>query len=428
MLSPAELMKLAGGGSLPGQAASWPRASGVRFNTGLLRPGDIFFALPGQAEHGIRYADQALAAGASFIVSDQPHERGLLVPDPAGLLRRLGSEARGALDGGVIGVTGSAGKTTTKDLLAGLLKARATPGNFNTLLALATTLVDAALNEPSRNLVLELGIDRPGEMQELLELTRPDIGVLTSIAPSHSEFLGSLQEIAAQKRQLLDLAPLRFLSDQAAQHLDSLPDGAVVYGLGERARERAEIRGEPGARQLHYRGQLFPLQQPGSAWATNVTGALAVAHSLGVPAETLRERLMETQISPGRLQLRLAGRRLIIDDSYNSNPASAASALEVLAESAGPRSAILGDMRELGKESSQHHLALGKATTGLDLVIFVGEYAADMQSGNPSALTAVDAEEAAGLLDRLPREGTVLVKASRSLGFEKLVSILEAHK
>ena len=427
MLSPTQLLRLAGDGRLPADADTWPRASGVRFNTGLLTAGDIFFALPGQSEHGIRYADQALASGASFIVSDQPHERGLLVPDPAGLLLKLGRQARGALDG-VIGVTGSAGKTTTKDLLAGLLKARATPGNFNTLLALATTLVDAALHEPNRNLVLELGIDRPGEMQELLELTRPDIGVLTSIAPSHSEFLGSLQEIAAQKRQLLDFAPLRFLSDQAARHLDSLPDGAVIYGLDESAHERAEVRGEPGERQLVFRGEAFPLQQPGSAWATNVTGALAVAHSLGVPAETLRKRLLLTEISPGRLQLRLMGRRLLIDDSYNSNPASAAAALEVLAESAGPRAAILGDMRELGTESRQHHLELGRATVGLDLVIFVGDYAADMQAGNPAALTAANVAEAVPLLDRLPTAGTVLVKASRSLGFENIINILEADQ
>ena len=426
MLSPAELLKLAADGQLPAGSATWPRATGARFNTGLLNQGDIFFALPGQAEHGIRYADQALVSGASFIVSDEPHERGLLVADPAGLLLKLGSQARAALDGGVIGVTGSAGKTTTKDLLAGLLNARATPGNFNTLLALATTLVDAALHEPNRNLVLELGIDRPGEMQELLDLTRPDIGVLTSIAPSHSEFLGSLQDIAAQKRQLLDFAPLRFLSGQAARHLDSLPDGAVIYGLDERAHERADIQGEPGERHLYYRGETFPLRQPGTAWATNLTGALAVAHSLGVPLATLKERLEETVISPGRLQLRLAGRRLIIDDSYNSNPASAAAALEVLAESAGPRVAILGDMRELGNESQRHHLDLGRATVGLDLVIFAGDFAADMKAGNPAALTARGVDETMQLLDRLPADGTVLVKASRSLGFEKIVSILEA--
>ena len=136
--------------------------------------------------------------------------------------------------------------------------------------------------------------------------------------------------------------------------------------------------------------------------------------------------MTKTVISPGRLQLRLAGRRLIIDDSYNSNPASAAAALEVLAESAGPRVAILGDMRELGNESQRHHLDLGRATVGLDLVIFAGDFAADMKAGNPAALTARGVDETMQLLDRLPADGTVLVKASRSLGFEKIVSILEA--
>lgn len=425
MLSPDQLLKLAGGGHLPAGADSWPAASGVRFSTQLLQPGDVFFALAGQAEHGIRYADRALELGASFIVSDREHAQGLQVADPAGLLLQLGSQARSVLDGGVIGVTGSAGKTTMKDLLAGLLSARATPGNFNTLLALATTLVDAALSEPGRNLVLELGIDRPDEMQQLLDLTRPDIGVLTSIAPSHSEFLGSVQDIAAQKRKLLDFAPLRFLSDQAAAHLDSLPDGAVVYGLSDRAEDRAAVTGSSGERQLLYQGQPFPLTQPGSAWATNLTGALAVARSLGVPLDTLEERLGSITISPGRLQIRLAGDRLLIDDSYNSNPASAAAALEVLAESPAPRTAILGDMRELGKESSEHHRVLGQATTDLDLVVFVGEYAADMLAGNPRGLSTPDTDSALKMLGQLPEGGTVLVKASRSLGFERIINRLE---
>lgn len=421
MLSPQALLELAGGGQLPAGASAWPAGRSVSFHSGRFRPGDVFFALPGASGHGLDYASAVLDMGASFLVSDRPHPRGLQVDDPAGLLLKLGRKARSQISGTVIGITGSAGKTTTKDLLRSLLAAGATPGNLNTPLALSCTLVEAALHSPRQDLVLELGIDHPGEMATLLDLTSPELGVLTSIAPSHLQGLGSLEAVRNEKRQLTDRASRSYLSVQAAGQLTDLPAGSITYGLETGADRQGSVQGG----RLHFEGFDWPLAQPGRAYATNLTGALSVAIDLGVRPELLRERLAGASLTPGRLQLRQAGRRLLIDDSYNSNPASAQVALEVLREQPGPRVAILGDMRELGAESDRYHHELGLASRGLDLVIAVGEHAAHVRAGNPRAVTVGDTMAALPLLGRLPEPATVLIKASRSLGFERLVQALE---
>lgn len=427
MLTPAQLLERAGSRAVPpALSADWPAGTGVEYHTGRLKAGDVFFALPGESGHGIRFADDALGRGASFIVSDVAHPRGLKVDDPAALLLELGRQARKEIRGTVIGVTGSAGKTTSKDLLASLLDAAASPGNLNTTLALACTLVRARLTEPARDLVLELGIDHPGEMAGLLALTTPDTGMLTSIAPSHLDGLGDVKTVASEKRQLLDSARLRYASDQALTELGDLTEGLRTYGLSAGVDWHGTIEtDDTGSRVLQLRGEHYPLSQPGSAYATNVCGALAVALDAGLEPELLRQRLANVQISPGRLQLRRCAGRWLIDDSYNSNPLSARAALEVLQLSSAPRSAVLGDMRELGERSAALHEEIGRLTTQLDFVIAVGDNAAHIRRGNPQALTAPDTEAALQLLERLPIGGTVLVKASRSLGFERIVAALE---
>ncbi len=418
-LSPTGLLELAG--VTAAAAPDWPTASGAEFSTERLQPGDIFFALPGAKQHGITFAGKALAQGASFIVSDRPHERGLQVPDPAALLLELGRLARRQLTGTVIGVTGSAGKTTTKDLLAGLLDAASTPGNLNTPLALACTLIRNRLQDAARDLILELGIDRIGEMAELLHLTRPDIGILTSIAPSHLDGLGTVGAVAAEKAQLLHGTRKRYISAQAAAQLKELPAATNVYGPGAPGSCGATLTGS----RLELRSATYQVPQPGTAFATNLCGALCLALDMGHEPQVLAQRLDQIPVTPGRLQFRTTAGRTILDDSYNSNPASARSALEVLRLSPAPHAAILGDMRELGSLSRQLHEELGQLTRGLDVVIVVGDHAGDLQRGNPNARTATDTRAALELLSELPEGGTVLVKASRSLGFEGIVAELE---
>ena len=219
-------------------------ATGVSFHSGRVRPGDAFFALPGEREHGMRYADAALTGGAAFIVSDRPHPRGVSVADPAGVLLELGREARAALQGPVVGVTGSAGKTSTKAFLCAALGVPNSPGNFNTPLALAQALVGAWLEGRTgkdERLVLELGIDHVGEMATLTDLTRPTHALLTLVAESHLSGLGSVETVAREKGKLVEAAEVAFVSAQAAPLLGpERRKKSRVYGL---TGDIADVRG-----------------------------------------------------------------------------------------------------------------------------------------------------------------------------------------
>ena len=421
--------------------AALPEGHGIAFHSGRVRPGDVFFALPGAHGHGIAYADEALEGGAAFVVSDLPHPRGVVVPSPADVLLALGRRARAALTGPVVGITGSAGKTTTKAFLAAVLGARASSGNFNTPYALASTLVDAALARSGRGaqapLVLELGIDEIGEMARLIDLTRPDHAILTSIAPSHLEGLGSVDAVALEKGALLMAVPgERLVSYRAFRLLPpSMREGVRPYAVLDADEPTVSVPGLVPARRLSvsaegqdivYRGQRLYLPWPGQAMAENALAALAMGEALGVSVEEAVARLVAARLEPGRLERRAHGRLLIIDDTYNSNPASASLALEVLRGSPPPRAAVLGDMLELGEASAAHHHALGAATRDLDVVVAVGPEAAAIAAANPAARHAPDLAAAEALLGALPDHGTVLFKASRGVHLETLLQRYES--
>lgn len=421
--------------------AALPPGRGIAFHSDRVRPGDVFFALPGAHGHGIVHADEALAKGAAFIVSDLPHTRGVVVPDPADVLLALGRRARGALSVPVVGITGSAGKTTTKTLLAAVLGARASSGNLNTPYALASTLVDTALQDagggPLTPLVLELGIDQIGEMARLIDLTRPDHAVLTSIAPSHLEGLGSVDAVALEKGALLMAVRGERLASYRAFRLlpPALREHVRPYAVLDADEPTVSVSGLVPARRLSvsgegqdivYRGQRLRLPWPGKALAENALAALAMGEALGTPVEQAAEKVVTARLEPGRLQRRAHGRLLIIDDTYNSNPASASLALEVLRGSPPPRAAVLGDMLELGEASAAHHHALGAATRDLDVVVAVGPEAAAIAAANPAARHAADLAAAEALLRELPIHGTVLFKASRGMRLETLLERFEA--
>lgn len=427
MLRPDVLAERGGGSAAPGLSS----ASGVSFHSARVRPGDAFFALPGAAGHGLEYADAALTAGAAFIVSDRPHPRGVIVPDPAELLLELGVWAREQLQGVVVGVTGSAGKTSTKALLAAALGAEATPGNFNTPLALAQTLVGAALagrTGPEARLVLELGIGHPGEMDALLRLARPTHGVVTLIAPSHLEGLGSVAGVATEKLKLVDAAEHAFVSTQAAAFLSAAQRHKVTtYGLAD-ATLKDNVTGtltdvSPFGMTLTALEVAARLPFVGPALAENALAALAVAASLGDNLTTTAARLERAKLEPGRLQVHRLGRLTLIDDSYNSSPAAAAAALAALSAFPRPHTAVLGDMLELGPDSAAYHAGLGEQTAGLDRVIAVGPAMRALLDGNPVAwhLETFDLGVLSALL---PDQGTLLVKGSRGMRLERLVHAL----
>jgi UDP-N-acetylmuramoyl-tripeptide--D-alanyl-D-alanine ligase len=426
----AELIAELAGAS--GPVGHLPTAGGAAFHSGRVRPGDAFFALPGETEHGIVHADDALRRGAAFIVSDRPHPRGITVPQAGPALIALGRHARSQLTGPVIGISGSVGKTTTKSFAAAALTARSSAGNLNTPWALACTLVAAWLGDDGSPLVLELGIDRPGEMDELIDLVRPTHGLLTAIAESHLERLGDVSGVAREKARLLERSPERLAAIGAASRLPAELPGLISYGLISDGRSGLPTvpgtlsPASDGGWLLDALGVQVRLAHSGRAMAENALGALALAWRLGLDLGDAAKRLSLARLEGGRLERKQAGPRVILDDSYNSNPASAREALDLLARSPRPRCAVLGDMLELGEHSRRLHLELGAATRGFDLVLAVGESARHIAEANPLALHARNAEEAMPLLERLPPGGTVLVKASRGMRLERIVATLMA--
>jgi UDP-N-acetylmuramoyl-tripeptide--D-alanyl-D-alanine ligase len=409
-------------------------------------PGDLFFGLPGASDDGGRFADQALRAGAWGVLTTPQHtdaglgQRGVVLAadDPLRALQHLARAWRRELGAGVIGVTGSTGKTSTKDLLLAVLaphrRTIASRGNFNTEIGLPLEILGAPAG--TEVLVLEMAMRGVGQIAELVWVAEPDVGVIVSIGPVHLELLGTIEAIAAAKAELIaglapgatavipagepllephlrdDIEVVRF-GDGGDVTLLSADGDRVEIGLGA---ERLEL--EVPFTQAHLR--------------RNLLAAVAAARAVGVIASGR----VEFELAPGRGQrAQLPDGVLLIDDCYNANPMSMRAALEDLAVSA-PRDthprrvAVLGDMLELGPDERSFHAEIGAAADAadVDVLITVGPLAAAMtERFDGEAYPVADATEAAALLPELLAPGdAVLVKASRGVGLEVVCRALEA--
>jgi UDP-N-acetylmuramoyl-tripeptide--D-alanyl-D-alanine ligase len=414
-------------------------AGGIAIHNREVAPGDAFFALPGAHGHGVDYADDALARGAAFVVSDRPHPRALVVPDAAAALLALGSEARAAWRAPVVAITGSVGKTTMKALLAAALDAPSSQGNKNTTYALAARLVTGWLRgEADRLLVLELGIDHAGEMDGLTALVRPTHGVLTAIAPAHLEGLGGMAGVVREKSRLLEAATERRYAAVGAHHqiAPELAATTMAYGIDAADESGLAAHGHAGSTPagvvLDARlpgGERLQLTLPGlgTALAEHALGALLVATDLGTPAAVAAERLAGAHLEGRRLQPHRLGALTLIDDSYNASPMSMRLALDVLHSLPEPHAAVLGDMRELGSEAREHHPGLAPLVRDLGTLWAVGPESRALVAGRPGRHYA-SVDDVLPYLDELPREGTLLVKGSRGIGLDRLVDALLARR
>ncbi len=398
-----------------------PSATGVSFSTQRLKQGEAFFALPGANTHGIVYADDAVAKGAAFVVSDKAHPMGIQVSDPVETLLGLGRWARKQRTGAVIGITGSAGKTSTRSFIATALNAASSTGNLNTPFALASILVNTLLaNGNEQALVLEMGIDHMGEMDTLVSVVQPTHGVLTLVGASHLEGLGSVESVAKEKAKLLQAASFKLANLQAQPFLRILEPNAKTYGLSE----LADFHGIYSNGVLSYKNVSVRLPVLGAGMATNALSALVLAEELGISLTEAAKRLEQTVLEPGRLQLKRTSGALIVDDTYNSSPAAAKEALNVLRSLPEPHTAILGDMLELGQHSTDYHFELGKQTKDIDNVIAVGRMAKYIAEANPNAKYFASVDEALIFLQTYTLQGTILVKASRGMKLERCVEVL----
>jgi UDP-N-acetylmuramoyl-tripeptide--D-alanyl-D-alanine ligase len=423
-----------------GEGARGP--SGVSIDSRTVAPGELFVGLAGERTDGGEHAAQALAAGAwgVLVASEHAHAlasdaRGAVMAhgDPLRALQALALAWRrelGARGAKVVAITGSTGKTSTKDILAALLAARegarvaATPANLNTEIGLPLTILGAPGD--TQVLVAEMAMRGPGQIAQLTAIAEPDVGVIVNVGPAHLELLGSLEAIAAAKAELLaGLAPNACAVVPAnepllAPHLRA-ELATITFGAGGDVSLR-ERRADGGVLIDHAgeRVELYPSFSQAHN-LVNLLAAVAAARALGhTPAGHL-----EVSFTAMRGQREeLPDGVVLIDDCYNANPMSMRAAIDELCSAAPPRRvAVLGDMLELGPDAPALHRELGAYAhgAGVDVLVTVGPLAAEMSATFAGEIhAAADAEQAAELLERLVGEGdTVLVKGSRGVGLEQ---------
>jgi UDP-N-acetylmuramoyl-tripeptide--D-alanyl-D-alanine ligase len=451
----------------PADGAERPRRAIV--DSRLASPGDLFFGIAGERSDGGGFAERAIESGAWGVVVTPEHAdrvavgeaapaRVIEAADPgaalAGIARRWAGELarRGTR---TVAITGSVGKTSTKDILVSLLRPlhgerlHANPANFNTEIGLPLTLLEASGD--TRLLVLEMAMRGMGQIRELAQIARPEIGVITNVGPVHLGLVGTVERVAEAKAELIAELPnggtcvVPAAEEALRPHLRS--DIRVLTFAAEPSVEGAAAdvralqieRHEDGMRVRIAAGAEQDTIDFGFTQAHNLANALAAigaGHALGHSLEEMAGGASKISFSSLRgEQLELAG-ALIINDCYNANPISMRAALEHLAEVADARDArrrvaVLGDMKELGEGERAFHRQAGEqaAAAGVDVLIAVGELAEAYEEGYGAAgevHLAADSRAAAETFRDLVSAGdVVLVKGSRSVGLERVAQALD---
>jgi UDP-N-acetylmuramoyl-tripeptide--D-alanyl-D-alanine ligase len=378
--------------------------TGVEIDSRRVSPGDLFVAVG----RGTEFIDDARAAGAAAtLVSD----------DAFAALAAIGHAVRERSDARVVAITGSVGKTSTKDILTALLvphvRLVAAEAGYNNEVGLPLTLCRI---EPDTEVVItEMGMRGPGQIRALAEVARPDIGVITQIAPVHLELLGSIEAIARAKAELLDALPVDGIAivPEDAPELEPF----IPHGLDVRRFSEPEVDVRDGIAHVRAGGREVAFTFAARHQAANAAAALAVVDALGVP---FPDRPVDVAFSRWRSEEReLPGGGLLINDAWNANPVAMRASLLHLRERAGGRRtvAILGEMAELGPEAPGYHEEIGREAQNVDVVIGVGELA---RFYDPD-VWAPDAAAALGRARELVRPGdAILVKGSRSVGLESV--------
>jgi UDP-N-acetylmuramoyl-tripeptide--D-alanyl-D-alanine ligase len=424
--------------------------SGAGVDNRTIARGELFVGLVGEHTDGGAYAGEALRAGAWGVLVAPKHARAAALvagetggavfahERPLRALQALASAWRrelGRRGAKVVAVTGSTGKTSTKDILAALLGAHvavaATPANLNTEIGLPLALLGAG--GEARGLVLELAMRGPGQIAELTAIAEPDVGVIVNVGPAHLGLLGSLEAIAAAKAELmagLEVGATAVVPAGERLLAPHLRTDLRTITFGDGGNVQLVERRNDGWVGIDHDGERIELC-PSFAQAHNLSNLLAAVAAARALGFTPHGRLEVSFAAMRGQHERLPGGVLLIDDCYNANPMSMRAALDDLARSAaGRRVAVLGDMLELGPEAPALHREIGEhaRACGVELLVAVGPLAAHMPASFAAeAHTVSDAAEAGELLEGVLREGdTVLVKGSRGVGLELVAERLRA--
>lgn len=443
-----------------GTASAGFAAGSVAFDSREVGPGALFVALSGETTDGHNFLDQAFASGAAgAVVSSQTPHPHILVGDTMIALENLARASRKRMAGVVIGVTGSVGKTGTKEALFECLE-RIAPGfahrsvkSYNNHTGVPLSL--ARMPRGAKFGVFEMGMNHAGELLALTHMVRPHIALVTTIAPAHTEFFASEEAIADAKGEIFQgLEPGgTAIVPFDSPHRDRLiaaarPHAAqiVTFGLGEGADVRALeiVPGQAGgtyvtARIGPDRTLGFTLSQPGDHWVANAMAVLAAVDAAGGDLEQAGLALAEMGGLAGRgarFKTTVAGgEALVIDESYNANPASMRATLAVLAATpAARRLAVLGEMRELGDQSADFHAGLAEpiAAANVEALLLVGEGMAPLAralEGQVDLVHVPDAATARERIETMLRPGdAVLIKGSNGVGLSRVVAALAGRQ
>ena len=437
-----------------GGIASAPfTANGVAFDSREVGPGDLFVALTGETTDGHRFLDGAFAQGAAGAIVSQPtpHHH-VLVADTTAALDALARAARARTDATIIGVTGSVGKTSAKEALFAALD-RAAPGrthrsvkSYNNHTGVPLSL--ARMPADSRFAVLEMGMNHPGELAALTRLVRPHVAIVTAIAPAHTEFFPDESAIADAKGEIFQgLEPGgTAIIPYDSPHRERLRAAAephaariVTFGTDRGADVRAveAMRGATGTfvtARVGQRELSFTLSQPGAHWVSNALAVLAAVDAAGGDLGLAGLALAELGGLTGRgARFRTpveGGDALVIDESYNANPASMRATLAVLADEPGRHVAVLGEMRELGEDAAAYHAGLAEPVLAarVETILLVGEAMTPLATALEQKVNVVQVSDAtaatAALRDVLRPGDAVLVKGSNGVGLSRLVAAL----
>ena len=457
-----QLQKILGGSGSIGEGALL-KVTGVSIDSRTVRPGDVFFAMSGQKTHGMQFAAQAKAAGAACIVSNaalsgdvgtEPDHVGggsaeghcpvLLVSEPIAALQALARWNRRQSRAMVIGITGSVGKTTTRQMLHHVLTSELrgiqSPKNFNNELGVPLSMLELGAGDEVA--VLEMGATRRGDIQFLCELASPGIGVVTRVSPCHLQSFGDLQAIRDTKQELVCSIPAQgmvFLNgdDELVRTMSQSASAPVVFfGTGAEIPRRFQSE-ECSAGKCSFRlGRDRYWFEGGRHLMHSAAVAVMVARSLGLTSRQISAGLAAFRPEAGRGAVVLREPWTVIDETYNSSPASVRACIEAMVDwSGGRRVLVLGEMLELGEGEADYHreIAAMLAHSRIDLACFVGRFAkicveAAMRSGFSSQrmIACERLDELAAILPDVLQEGdTVCLKGSRAMQMEQLIQALQ---
>ena len=441
-------VQAATGAQFLGGSVTDTNITGWSIDSRTVAPGDLFFAIKGERLDGHAFVNAVLAQGAAAALVSEPipHANGSLlqVKDTLAALQSLAHWARRRWARQIVAVTGSAGKTSTKDIIAALLGVRfrvgKTVGNFNNHIGLPLSIL--RLPADSQIAVLEMGMNHAGEIRHLVSIAEPQHGVVTNVGYAHVENFDSIEGVAAAKRELIEgissTAILNADDPRVAAFASSHKGPTVTYGFAPSADVRAEdAEIEADHSRFTVQGVQFETSLSGRHSVSNILAGIAVARIVGIQPHELVSAV--AALTPGKMrgERKVWRGATVLNDSYNSNPEAARNMLDVLrSEPAQRRIAVLGEMRELGQMSEQLHRQLGEYAVGAGIDIVIGIHGAArflvesaVKAGaQPKAAIFFDEPDAAGdfLKDFVQSGDAILFKGSRGTQVETALARMES--